>query len=91
MEQIGGLGNEQNRRTTLDNQAAQDAINVLSQELGAARIDATNAKIQLAATQRQLAEAQKKIDELHAFEDELQSTDDKMLQRLIAIRHYLWT
>ena len=36
-------------------------------------------------------EHQKKLGELMAMEKALQDKDDEMLQRLITIRHYLWT
>jgi hypothetical protein len=43
---------------------AHDLINVLVQELGVARQDATNAKIQFARAQRELVEAYAKIAEI---------------------------
>lgn len=47
-------------------QEAQDIINVLVQELNAARQEATNAKIMAARTQRDLTAASARIMELEA-------------------------
>ncbi len=52
---------------------AQDVINVLVQELTAARQDATNARIQTIRAQRALAEAGAKIAALVASKEEASS------------------
>jgi hypothetical protein len=54
-------------------QEAQDIVNVLVQELNAARQEATNAKIQSARAQRELAVASAKIAATEAAEKQAPS------------------